>query len=236
MTESPFPGPPTTPLQLSAAYAELSGMLTRAEPFDTTLLRVAQLLKQSNPEVLDVSVSMLRDDRANTVVYTGAVAIDLDERQYEHGSGPCLDAARSGGTVVVVTEPMDPRYPAFGAQARERRVGLTVSTGLFRPGGVVAGMNVYAGPGQPADDAWLGRIWAFANYASLAVAKLAAVEEPLERERLRQVVASRAVIDRAAAALVGRHQYSREAAMTELLTESRIQQRPLVAVAAAVLA
>lgn len=209
-------------------------MLSRVEPMDATLLRVAQLLKDANPDAVDVSVSMLDHDRASTVVYTGAVAIELDEHQYELGSGPCLDAARSGGTVVVASEPLDRRYPGFGERARSRQVGLTVSTGLFSPDGAVAGLNVYAGLDQAADEPWLQLIGAFANYASLAVAQLAATDRPAERERLRQVVASRALVDRAAAVLVTRHQYSREAALDELFAASRSQQRPLLAVAAAV--
>jgi len=61
------------------------------------LQRVAEAAQQLVPELDEVSVTLVEDDQPRTVVFTGQRASYLDERQYELGSGPCTDAALSGG-------------------------------------------------------------------------------------------------------------------------------------------
>jgi hypothetical protein len=77
------------------AFAELSKIVL-GEPLDGTLRQVAVLAKQTIPGAQDVSVTLMENDKPRTVVFTGPLAVQLDERQYETGFGLCLDAAVSG--------------------------------------------------------------------------------------------------------------------------------------------
>ena len=49
---------------------------------------------------------MVRDDRPWTAAYTGQLALDADELQYELGWGPCIEAGLSG-TVLQVDDTYD---------------------------------------------------------------------------------------------------------------------------------
>ena len=51
------------------------------------------------------SVSVLVADKASTLVYTGQLALDLDEDQYGRGYGSCLHAAGTGEPVEVSGHP-----------------------------------------------------------------------------------------------------------------------------------
>src|SRR5215208_3273234 len=86
------------------AFAELSKIMLGAEPLNLTLERIAQLACATMPEVDEVSMTLLEGGKARTAVFTGPLAVQLDERQYDNGFGPCLDAAVSGQTIVVDRE------------------------------------------------------------------------------------------------------------------------------------
>ena len=63
-------------------------------------------------------MTMLGRDDASTVAFSGDVAAALDERQYDTGYGPCLDAAASGGTVVVRDTAAGELYPSAPTPGR----------------------------------------------------------------------------------------------------------------------
>jgi hypothetical protein len=214
-----------------AACAELSARMAEQEPSDTTLLRVAQLVKQFVADVQDASVTMVDQDSARTVVFTGAVAIELDEAQYDLRSGPCLDAARSGRTVVVVNSSPGSAYPGFSELARNRDILQTVSIGLSALGTVSAGLNMYVTQDQPFDENARGRAGTLANYARVAVAQLATSASAAAVTELYEAISVRSLVDRAAVVLAERNGYSRDHAMGDLLDRSRAERRPLADVA-----
>jgi hypothetical protein len=61
--------------------------------------RVAELARQALPGMAGASVILVESsDRAFTAAFSGQLALDLDERQYQDGFGPCLEVAQSAGT------------------------------------------------------------------------------------------------------------------------------------------
>src|SRR5215213_11240302 len=99
------------------------------DPLDHTLGRIATLACQTIGDITEVSVTMVDGDKATTVVFTGQLAADLDERQYENGFGPCLDAAITGQTIVVDLDADNP-YRDFSNAGQRAGVTHTVSVGL----------------------------------------------------------------------------------------------------------
>jgi hypothetical protein len=97
---------------LLQAFAQLALITVNTDPPEQTLRRVAELAQRTLAGVEDVSLALIEHERPRTVVFTGQLAIDLDERQYEFGFGPCLDAAKTGQTIVVDTR-SDVSYPVF---------------------------------------------------------------------------------------------------------------------------
>src|SRR5690349_24903623 len=95
-----------------------------------TLARVAELAKQSFPGAAEVSVTLLHGTDVASVVFTGPLASQLDERQYEAGFGPCVDAALSGTTIAIDNTADSPTYRDFAQIARRHGITHTLSTGL----------------------------------------------------------------------------------------------------------
>jgi hypothetical protein len=213
------------------ACAELSARMAGREPFEDTLLRVAQLVKRFVGDVQDASVTILEQDSARTVVFTGALAIELDEAQYDVRFGPCLDAARSGRTIVAVTTSPGSAYPDFSQLALSREILQTVSIGLAARGTVSAGLNIYLTHDRPFSAHEMSRATTLANYARATVAQLATSASATETAELNHAIAIRALVDRATALLAGHNGCSRDQAMAELLGRSRSQHRPLADVA-----
>jgi GAF domain-containing protein len=211
-----------------AAFASLSRMILEEEPLDAILLGVAQSARRTIKQARDVSVTMIDDDQASTVVFTGALAIDLDQVQYETGSGPCLEAARAGSTLVVDHGQPDTPFPAFSQHARERGVSYSVSVGLQVPARVVAGLNIYLTSDDPPDEESLQLAQTFATYAGVAVANSALPKDSDELAGLRLAIRSRVIIDQAKAVLVANNDYSGDEALAALITTSARRRRRLV--------
>src|SRR4051794_29713329 len=81
------------PVDPTAAYAELAKIVLGEQPLGAVMHRIAVLAAQTIPGADDVSVTLIERGRARTVSFSGTLAAALDERQYEDGFGPCMDAA-----------------------------------------------------------------------------------------------------------------------------------------------
>src|SRR5215203_3540168 len=80
-------------LEPQTAFAELGRIFLGSQPLGEVLETVADLARRTIHAANQVSVTLLDQDGTNarSVAFTGDLAIDLDERQYERGFGPCLD-------------------------------------------------------------------------------------------------------------------------------------------------
>jgi hypothetical protein len=117
-----------------AAFAELSKIMLGEGSLNETLGRIAALARDTIPDTDEVSVTLIDRDKPKTVVFTGQLAVHLDERQYESGLGPCLDAALTGETVVVEVA-NDNLYQDFAHSARGPASPIASRSGFpFRSG------------------------------------------------------------------------------------------------------
>ena len=101
--------------------AGLAGIGTDFEPIEQILRQIADLAKQTMGGVGEVSLTLIEAKRPRSLVSTGPLAVELDDRQYEAGFGPCLDAAKSGQTIVVDCTQDDTPYVDFARAGRPRR-------------------------------------------------------------------------------------------------------------------
>ena len=104
---------PSSTLEPSQAFAEMAMIRVGAEPFDAVLQQVAGLVKRTIPGVDEASVTLVENQQPRTAASTGPLAVDLDERQYQAGYGPCLDASLSGQTILVDGHDKHSVYPFF---------------------------------------------------------------------------------------------------------------------------
>ncbi len=204
------------------AFAELARIAVDTVPLEQTLRGIAELAKQSLSGVEDVSLTMIDQGEPRSAVFTGPLAITLDERQYELGFGPCLDAARTGQTVVVDTESADTPYREFARIAGRAGVRHIVSVGMPIAQRSIGGLNIYRTADGGFRPAFLEQAQVFAGYAAIAVNNVTSYAAAVsEAEQLREAMRTRAVIEQAKGMIMTREHCTPDEAF-ELL--SRISQ------------
>ncbi len=180
--------------------AELGRIVLSDHSLDGVLRRVADLAVQAIPEAEQVSVTLMERGQAHRVVFTGDLAVDLDERQYSHGFGPSMDAALSGRLITVEDTADSLTYPAFGQQAHRHGINHTLSLGMTTsPQAAHGAITMYsATPCGPFSQSIHVIATNFASRAAIALLNAAAyAAATAEASQLRQAMISRAGIEQA---------------------------------------
>jgi GAF domain-containing protein len=210
------------------AFDELAGLALSEHSLQSVLQIVAELTKKVIPGRVEASVSLLVSDRATTVVYTGQLAVELDESQYGHGYGPCLHAAGTGEVVEVPDCRTEPRWADYMRTAVEHGALSSLSLPLGSPERMAAGLNIYARePGAFTDDS-RGDAERFARFAGVAVATMHAYQSARAlSDNLQTALDTRTVIDQAKGVLVERYGLTPDQAFKLLAQASMATNRKL---------
>ena len=165
---------------------------------------------------------MKNQEAAETVVFTGDLAHQLDERQYDAGFGPCMDAAVSGTTIAVANaDPASP-YPEFSRVSLRAGVSHSLSVGLPVPQRIVGALNMYATTDEGFDDEAVLLAETFAEYAAVAVANAHLYSSTASlAAQMQTAMESRGVIDQAKGIIMGRNRCSADEAFTIMVTMSQ---------------
>ena len=210
-------------LDEATAYAVLSRMPLLDRPLREVLDEMALLAKRVLPETPEVSVTLLKGDHApETAAFTGVVALELDERQYDRGFGPCLDAAVSGEKISLsMAEPNGP-YPSWSRIARRQGVTHTLSVGFPVAAPTVGALNVYSSTGRPFSQGSERITATFAGFAGIVLAS-AGLRQDLAglAVQLEVAVRSRAVIDQAKGIITAQNRCTAEEAFQLLVRTSQ---------------
>jgi GAF domain-containing protein len=210
------------------AFAELSRLVVGEQPLGQVLARVAELAAACTPGAEEVSVTLLEGEQARSAAFTGRLAARLDERQYEAGFGPCLDAAQSGQTIRVDDTDSDETYPDYAAIASRAGVSNSVSVGMPLPQRILGGINVYRFGDPPLDADSVQILQVFAGFAAIALANHSLYSSAVALSRHLQVaMQSRAVIEQAKGVLAATLHCSPEDAFQHLVKESQRTNRKL---------
>jgi len=218
----------STSTQETDAFEQLAGIALSEHSLHSVLQTVADLTQDVMPGDIEASVSLLVADKATTIVYTGQLALDLDESQYGHGYGPCLHAARTGETVEIEDARVDPRWVDYMERAVTRGSLSSLSVPLGSPEKLGAALNIYAR--EPAafreDSRRIAR--RFARFAGTAVANMHAYQSARElADNLQAALESRAVIDQAKGVLMERYKLTPDQAFQLLAQASMGTNRKL---------
>jgi transcriptional regulator with GAF, ATPase, and Fis domain len=201
-------------------------------PLEDLLTQVATYAVQAIPGADGAGLTLLEQDRADTIVATAPFVTEIDDIQYGMNQGPCISAAREGQTVMSGSLGGDSRWPRFGGRVARLGVHSVVSLPLITPDGVVGAMNVYAHDKNAFDDraAELGQI--FAAPAAIAVhnAHVLAQTRRLANQ-LERALEVRGVIDRAVGILMSRSGITEHEALERLRSLSQHEHRKLAEVA-----
>jgi GAF domain-containing protein len=200
-------GPANSPstLRTRAMLDELGQLLLTGQTSPSVLQRVVDLAAQAMPAGTEVSMTLVRDDQPTTAAFTGALAEELDEMQYERGHGPCMEAALGGLFIEIADARTEDRWPAYVPIFLER--GALSSLAAPVPAAHLTGaLNVYSRSPQAFDDDDRSALVQFAAYAGAVLTNMDALQDAWDlAENLQKAMEFRSVIEQAKGILIERH-------------------------------
>jgi GAF domain-containing protein len=222
--QNPQPG------NAAEALERLGRLSLRELSMESLLQQVAELSKTVMPGNPEASVLLLVKDKPTTVVSTGQLATDLDERQYERGHGPCLHAARTGELTEIADTRTERRWPDYTPRAAEHGnlSSLSIPLTIDEEGQVSGALNIYAREPDAFDEDTRDAATGFAPYAAIAVANMHVYESARNMaDNLQIALETRAVIDQAKGILMERYKLTADRAFQMLSRASMNSNRKL---------
>ena len=220
------------PVSTAEAFGRLGRLSLREQSMEGVLQTVADLAKSVMPGMPETSVSLVVNDRPRTPVYTGQLAMDLDEVQYGRGHGPCLHAATTGELVEILDARTETRWTDYTARAVERGSLSSLSVPLPISEGVLGALNIYAREPHAFGEDSRSAATQFVPYAAVAAANMYAYSSARDMaDNLQVALESRAVIDQAKGILMERHTLTADQAFQQLAQASMANNTKLRSVA-----
>jgi GAF domain-containing protein len=216
------------------AFAELGRIRLADIDIDALLNKIAQLAKHTIPGASEVSVTLLHGDNPQTAAFTGELALILDEKQYERGYGPCMDAADTNTILMVRDTGSEQRWPGWAAVAARAGVHSSLSVGLPMHEHVTGALNIYATTPKAFDDDAIDIAQTFAGFAAVGLANAHLYEtQAILTGHMQKAMENRAVIEQAKGILMCDRHCTPDQAFAILTKLSQASNRKLRDVAAA---
>lgn len=225
-----------------------------ADSWPTQLVTACRIATQMS----DVGLALIGPDGPyGALATTGTLAQAMEDLQFALGEGPCIDAAQSGGPVLVADLKRDAatRWPAFTAQATEAGIQAAfiypLQVGAIR----IGVLNLYRTSARSLSEFEATRALAFADAAVAVLLHLQDVQHDETSTALAsaspggsgvpaqgwpagpgvdlaEVVERRAVVHQAAGMLSVQLDMTLGAAMSRLRAYASTARRPMIDVAA----
>ena len=202
---------------LVTSLAALSGLSAARLSLEDLLTEVATFAVQAIPGADGAGLTLIEEDRADTIVKSAPFVREIDDIQYGLGEGPCISAAAQGEPMRSGSLGGDPRWPRFGPRAGRLGVHSVLSLPLISADQVVGAMSVYAHAKDAFDSRaeHLGQLYAVPAAIAVQNAQVLAQTQRLAG-RLQSVLTNRAVIDQAIGILMSRSGESQDEAFSRL--------------------
>ena len=216
------------------AFAELARITLADHSMDRVMEKIAALAKSALQLNGEVSVTLVERGEPSTVAQTGPLAVELDERQYQRGYGPCLDCIDGGEALVVRDMLTEQRWPDWARSAAGLGAGSSMSIPVPLQREVSAALNIYSTDRDAFDDDAVDLASTFAAYAGVALANMHLyAAQGQVAEQLQAAMQSRAVIEQAKGILMGQRRCTAQEAFDVLVRLSQDRNRKLRDVAQA---
>jgi GAF domain-containing protein len=221
----------------AAAVAALLGIRLDQGPLEQVLQQLVNIAKDALPGADEVGITLVRGDRGWTAAYTGQLALDADELQYERGYGPCMDAGRTGTVLLMDDAREETRWPDYTAHVVPRGVLSSLSVPLPMQTDLIGAVNCYSRAPSAFPSEAVEIAQELAGHVAVAVANAVAYTDAATLARqMRTALESRAVIDQAMGVIMARNRCAADAAFTILTRASQTRNIKLRDVARSVVA
>ena len=220
---------------LSSSLAALGRLATGRLDLTDILTKVAGYAVDAIPGADGAGLTLLENNRADTIVATADFVQQVDDIQYAMGEGPCISAARESRTFTSGSLGGEQRWPHFGPRVARLGVHSVLSLPLVTPDGVFGAMNVYAHAKGAFDEHSVNVGELFSVPAAIAVqnAQVLAQAKRLATN-LQAALTSRAVIDQAMGIVMSRTGCTPSEAFERLKARSQAEHIKVSAVAQSV--
>ena len=219
------------PLTAPEGSLSLSRFVITDRALDATLQNVAELATREVTGCDMAGITLLRDGKPVTAVFTDSAAPEIDTAQYETGSGPCLDAFTHARVFRIDDTADEARWPEFAAKAHAAGVLSTLSLPLIVGDSALGALNLYSQSLRAFVDEDTAAV--FAAQAAVVLANSQAYWAAQElAAQLEQALVSRATIEQAKGILMVTQRCDPDEAFALLRSRSQASNRKLRDVAA----
>jgi GAF domain-containing protein len=220
-------------LPAGSGLSELAGLLLSTQTFEDLVQGVAELSVRTVGPAATCGITLAQDGRVITVGASDSLATQLDEQQYEHHTGPCLEALKIGEVVEAVDLAVETRWGVYPAVAISYGIQSVLSTPLIVNDQSVGVLNLYARTALAFSDVDRQLALLLAGQATIAItAALRHYDEITLSDHLRTALSSRSIIDQAIGILMGQQRCGPEEAFALLRAASQQRNIKLREVAA----
>jgi GAF domain-containing protein len=214
------------------ALAELANLMLATASMSTFLDELAGLAATVITPPAACGITLGQDHLPLTVASNEPLAAHVDEVQYGHDQGPCLQAMRTGETVLVDDLSTEQRWGTYPAHALSYGIHSSLSLPLTVNGDSRGALNLYATTVRAFGATEQQSATLFAGQASAGLTVITRQTQQVQlTEQLRDALATRAVIDQALGILMGQNRCDHDTAFAILRTSSQHQNRKLHAIA-----
>jgi GAF domain-containing protein len=202
--------------------AALLGIRLNQGPLEDVLQQLVDIAKDALPGADEVSTTLVRGEKAWTAAYTGQLALDADELQYERGYGPCMDAGRTGTVLRIEDTREEARWPDYTAMVASRGVLSSLSVPLPIQTDVIGALNCYSRTPSAFPREAIEIAEELAGHVAVAVGNAVAYTEAATLvEQMRKAMATRSVIDQAMGVVMAQNRCDADAAFAILTRASQ---------------
>ena len=215
-----------------AGMRSLAQLATGKLTLEQILTEVANFAVQAIPGADGAGLTLLEENRSDTIVATADFVRDVDAIQYTLGEGPCISAAAEQRTMRSGSLGGEQRWPRFGPRVGRMGIHSVLSLPLMTPDGVFGAMNVYARSKDAFDERSerLGEL--FAAPAAIAVQNAQVLEQTKRlAASLQGALSTKALIDQALGIIRSRSGASSDEAFARLRAMSQSRNVKLAVVA-----
>jgi GAF domain-containing protein len=209
------------------AIRQLARIALADRPLTDVLGEITAIATEAVPGAEATGITIIRGSEAFTAAFTGQLALDADEMQYAYGYGPCMDAGRTGVTLLVHDMRTEDRWPDYAHDVARRGVLSSLSVPLPYQGSSIGALNLYATKPNAFDsDVEIGE--EVAAYIAVAIANADAYAEASTLARnMQEAMHSRAEIEMAKGILMAQQHCTPAEAFSLLSKASQRSNRKL---------
>jgi GAF domain-containing protein len=220
-------------VDLVAAFTRLQSLTLNSPRVGQFLSELTALAPQVGGPPLSCGVTVRGEHDPYTVASSDDFANEVDEVQYNHGEGPCLESLRTGAVVYVQEMHTELRWPGYRDHATAAGVRSSLSLPLAVAGVVIGALNMYSTQPNAFDERLRQQLAMFAAQAAAALAMvLRQARQDQTATQLEQALASRTTIDQAMGILMAQQRCTADEAFALLRAHSQNSNRKIRDVAA----